>query len=133
MKKTFDELLDIDIIVGELYKNDENLKKSKFGYAYKRFFVKNIEPTKKEYNEEVTNIRIDNALEDEKTKELKNDPTNIRGFKYSKEGLKKCVQQENELLKTYLLKEIEVQPYISSLIPEGLTEEARTLLTGVLI
>ena len=132
MKKTFEELGKIDVVVGELYQKDGHLKDSKFGYAYKRFSEKNYLPKIKELQQELNDARIDNALEDPITHAVWTDSTNLRGYKYSKEGLKAVMKKENELLNEWNKKEFEIDPYISEYVPE-LTEEQRELLKGVLI
>lgn len=132
MKKTFRELREIDTLVGELYKKQPGLKDTKFGYAYKRFSEKWYKPLVTEYYEEMALTRVEHALEDEKTKEILTDRLNERGFKYSKEGLKNVIKAENKLLEKFNLKEVEVEPYISSYVPE-LTDEAIEMLDGILI
>jgi len=77
-------------------------------------------------------VRIDNAMEDAKTKEVLRNPDDTRGFKYTKEGLKKVIEQENELTEKWDTKEIEVEPYIVESLPP-LSEGQRELLVGILI
>lgn len=132
-KLTFKEILEIDGIVARLYKEDKNLVNSKFGYAYKRYYAKNYTPALEEFQNGMETIRINNALEDKDTKALITDEKNPRGYKYSKEGLKKCIEEENKYKETYFEKEIEIVPFLSPLIPENLSEEDRELLTGVVI
>ncbi|MEK6882279.1 MAG: hypothetical protein AABY22_21855 [Nanoarchaeota archaeon] len=133
MKKTFKKLREIDFVIGELYRANDSLRNTKFGYAYKRFVEKNYKPLFSELQEKVSIIRIDNALEDEKTKEIliDNNPLS-RGYKYSREGLKKCIEQENKIVKEYDVKEVDVEPFISSFVPK-LTEEQEDTLKGFLI
>ena len=52
LKKTFEQLKEIDNIVGGLYTKNIKLKDGKFGYAYNKFYVKNIKPLLDEMNEE---------------------------------------------------------------------------------
>lgn len=132
MKKTFKQLQEIDEVVGGLYLKDENLRGSKFGYAYKRFSEKNYVPAIKEMNEEILTVRIDDALEDQKTKEIISDQANFRGFKYSKEGLKSVIKKEKDIRDSWDEKEIEITPHISTLIPE-MTDDEKEILTGTLI
>lgn len=132
MIKTFKELLQVDMVVAQLYKQDPKLKDTKFGYAYKKFFQKNIEPTQKSINEEMEDIRIDNALEDEKTKAVILDEKSSTGYAHSKEQWKNINKQIRELSEKYENKEIEVEPYISSYVPE-MTDEQAELLTGIII
>lgn len=133
MKKTFNELNEIDLVIGELYSKNPTLRDTKFGYAYKRFAENNYIPLYKEMIEAKNNARIDNALEDEKTKEILLDPASQRGFKYSKEGLKSVIKAEKQIQELFDVKEIEIKPFISSFIPEEITDEQKELLTGILI
>ena len=132
MVKTFKELQAIDQMIGFLYEQDQKLKNTKFGYAYQKFFKKNYEPALKEFQNKIFDIRLDNAMEDKITKEVLKDKDSPRGFKFTKEGLKKCVEQERSLIEEFDKKEIEVTPQFSSYVPE-LTEEQKELLTGLII
>ena len=132
--RTFKELMTIDSMIASLYREDKELEKTKFGYAYKRFADKNLKLVFKEYQDELGIIRIDNALEDEKTKEvLIDDRPHGRGFKYSKEGLKNLIKEEYSLLETYEEKIIEVQPYVSTYEPKNLPEDISIAFKGLLI
>lgn len=131
--KTFRDLSLLDQIVGNMYAKNPKLKESKFGYAYQRFFDKNNAPTNKLFKEKLTDIAVENALEDKETKAIIHDKNNIRGFAFSKEGLKKVLKQERELQEEFWLKDIEVEPYISSYVPENLTEEEKEALKDILI
>lgn len=133
LQRTFNDLQNIDNIVGRIYQRIPTLQESKFGYAYKRFSEKNIIPAFKEYNNLITDIRVEHALEDEKTKEVLTDKTSNRGFKYSKEGLKKVIAAERELMDSFGEKAFDVEPYIAAYVPEDLTEEEREVLAGILI
>jgi hypothetical protein len=137
MKKTFKQLQDLDLMIGKLYKKDKTLQDSKFGYAYKRFSEKNYFPIYKEYVQALTDIRVDNALEDPTTKEILRTPDSEggRGFKYSKEGLKAVMKAENALEDSWEAKEFDVIPYIVALenLPVDLTEEQREAMQGILI
>jgi hypothetical protein len=133
MTKTFKDLQEIDSLVGSLYKKNPTLEHSKFGYAYKRFSDKNYLPMVKDFQEELGNVRIDNALEDEKTKEILIDRMNVRGYKYSKEGLKKVILEEKAIIEKFDLKGIEIVPFISKVVPEDLTEDQSEMLKGVVL
>ncbi len=136
MKKTFKKLRELDEMIGGLYARNVNLKESKFGYAYKRFAEKNYFPVYKQYVELLTDIRIDNALEDPTTKALRyDDRPNSRGFAYSKEGLKKVIKAENELEKRWDEKEFEVEPFYVAPenLPPTLTEDQKEMMNGLLI
>jgi len=122
--------LEIDNVVGRLYKKDPTLKNGKFGYGYAKFFKKNIHPIVAEINEEIENCRIDNCLADEKTKEILY--TADKQFRYDKEGYKKLNEFIRKINKEYAEKEVEVEPYILKDVPE-LLEEEKELLQGILI
>jgi hypothetical protein len=132
MKKLFKDLQEIDSLVGELYGKNPELKQSKFGYAYKRYSAKNYEPIVKDFRDELEGIRIDNALEDDKTHEILTDRANSRGYKYSKEGLKAVIDAEKKLIEKFNDKEVEVTPFITTNIPEEISTELKELLTGIL-
>lgn len=133
MKKTFKELQTIDGVVGGMYKKNPELRDTKFAYAYKRFYEKNYSPTLKEFTEQVNDSYINNALVDEKTQALLTDQENSRGFKYSKDGLKQVMRDENRISEEFNSKEIEITPFISVYIPENLTEEEKEVLTGIVL
>jgi hypothetical protein len=133
MLKTFKDLRELDNMVGQLYAVDPKLKDTKFGYAYKRFVEKNYQKPLNDFQEAIMDARIDNALTNETTKELLKDPMDMRGFKYSKEGLKAVIKAENQLVELWNAKEIECTPYISSYKPENLSEEQTEAMTGLLI
>jgi hypothetical protein len=133
MKKTFKELNEIDQVVGVLYQQNPSIERTKFGYAFKRFSEKSFMPTLNKYNEELAYLRIDNAMEDEKTKELIVDRGNPRGFKFTKDGLKAVLKGESDLKNKYDKVEIEVEPYISSYVPEELNDIETEILKGLLI
>ncbi len=135
LKRTFSELQHVDVVVGQIYADFPGLKENtKFSYAYKRFLEKNFQPTLKEFQDAIAFVRLDNALEDEKTKEVLFDSTpGSRGYKYSKEGLRKCMEEEVKMIDKYNAKEIVIEPYISSQVPEGLTKEQTEVLKGLVI
>ena len=129
---TFKQLQEIDQMMGELYQTKPNLKESKLGYAYKRFSDKNYLPVVRNFQDELSIVRIENALEDPITKEILSDKTNVRGYKYSKAGLKECILAEKRIIDEWDTKELEIKPFYTKDIPEGLTEEQIILLKGVL-
>lgn len=131
--KTFKELREVDALVGQMYKADGTLKDTKFGYAYKRFCDKYYLPFIEEFQNELADARIDNALEDEKTKAIIRDEKSPRGYAYSKEGERKVMQQERQINEKWNKKEINIEPFVSSHLPATLTEEQRESLTGILI
>lgn len=131
--KTFRELQEVDQLVGTLYQKDENLKDTKFGYAYKRFADKFYIPILKELDEALINVRVEHALEDPVSKEILMDTKTARGFKYSKEGIKKVIEAERNVVKEYEAKAFEVEPFVSSYVPEYLTEEEAEQLKGIIL
>jgi hypothetical protein len=135
MQKTFKQLLEADSVVAELYSKDKALENSKFGYAWRKFYKENISELRLEMFDKIEDYRIDNALEDPKTKEIlyaAPDMTGHKQYKYSKEDMKRLVSQIRELTKEYDSKVIDIKPYISSYVPE-LTEEETETLKGLVI
>lgn len=133
--RTFKELKEIDVMIGRMYKEDTELRDGKFGYGYKRFAEKNFYPKNKEYFQELSDVRIDNALVDEKTKALLIDSNPLsRGFQYDKEGLKALMKAERVLEDKWDNKVVEIEPYIVKKedLPK-LTEVQKEALKGVLI
>jgi hypothetical protein len=137
MVKKFKELEALDMVMGHLYREDDKLQYSKFGYAYKRFADKAYYPIYKEYVNNLAQIRIDNALEDPVTHEILRTPREEggRGYRYSKEGTKAVMQAEEELETSWAEKEFEVEPYFAPVdsIPTDLAEEHIALMKGLII
>jgi hypothetical protein len=137
MKKTYQELIEIDGIIARLYAEDLNIRKGKFGYAYTKFHTKNIAPVQKEMREKLEDLQVDNALTDEKTGELlygEPAPNQQKGdFKFNKEGMKKLTFETRALIKEFQEKEIEIEPFFSSVIPAGLSVEDIDALRGCVI
>lgn len=132
IKKTYKELIEVDSVVGALYTQTPTLKETKFGYAYNKFFAKNTEKVNKEFQDELQDLKIDNALEDEKTKAIILDEKSITGYAHTKAQLKQFFKDSKDLMNKYHAKEIEVEPYISSLVPD-MTDEQQEILTGLII
>lgn len=132
MKKIFSELKEADQLVAKLYAKDKNLKNGKFGYAWNKFYNKNITPTNEELVDKITDNQVENALTDPNTKEL------LKGadqqYKYGKEGMKALLEVNRKLMKEFDAKEIEVVPYFikAENLPE-LSEEEKLELTGLVI
>lgn len=135
IKKTFLEIRIIDEIIGLIGNKNPKLVDSKFAYAYKRFYEKNLKRIFRDYQDALLGVRIDCALEDKNTKQILRDANDQRhgGFAYSKEDLKRVVQEENRIIDEYEQKEFEIEPYICSQIPEELSDEQKEILNGVLI
>tara|TARA_R110002126_G_scaffold17316_5_gene67755 strand:+ start:1535 stop:1942 length:408 start_codon:yes stop_codon:yes gene_type:complete len=135
MKKTVKELLVIDDMVGVMYREDVELKNTKFGYAYGRFFDKNLAGVIKERTQDITEARITNALVAKDTGAIIYSKENPRGFDYSPDGLKKVIKAETEISEAFEAKEIEVEPYICAKenLPKKMTAERKEALTGLVI
>jgi hypothetical protein len=133
MQKTFGELQEIDTMVGGLYKRFPTLENTKFGYAYSRFYKLNYLPVFNAFQDAIHLVRIETALEDKNTREVMIDPANVRGYKYDKDGLAKCVVQERNTVEEYTAKFVDIIPFISPYVPEELTEQEKELLTGLIL
>ncbi len=130
MKKTFEELFEIDRVVGALYEKNPDLKESKFSYAYNRFSKKNFEPVVKLHNEKLADIDVEYALENKDTGALSIDEKG--NYSYSKEGQKSRMKARRELIEKTYREAVEVEPYISTFVPK-LTEEQYEILAGVIV
>ncbi len=133
MKKTFKELLEADAVVGKMYIVTPELKESKFGYAWKRFYEKNIQKTMNEYREQMIDCYIQNALE--KDGRIVTDKDSARGYGYSKQGLLDCIKAEKVIEEKFDAIEIEVLPHIvsESSFPQSITDYEREILTGLVL
>lgn len=131
MIKTFRELQEVDNMVADLYKKNPKLKDSKFGYSYKRFSDKNYAPVVRDFNEELATLRVKFALEDANTKEVLIDRMNVRGFKYDKKNLIELMSAERKLEEEFYAKEVELKPFISTMIPDEMEESHIELLKGL--
>ncbi len=134
IKKTFKELQDIDNEVGAMYRVNPDLQNTKFGYAYKRFAEKGFYKFTKDRMYELSDIRIDYALVDEKTKAILTNDT-PRGYQYDKDGLKAVIKAERDMYDAWDAKEFDVEEYIMKPenLPEDLTEEQKELFAGVFL
>ncbi len=131
--RTFQQLQVIDNLVGMFYAKEPTLKQSKFGYNYDRFHKKNYAALLKEFQDAIAYIRVENALEDEKTKEILTDEKSGRGYKYSKAGLKKCMEDEVKCIEKFNEKNITCEPFISPVLPNEMSESQTEILKGLLI
>lgn len=121
VKITFKAFKKIMKVWNNMADQDETLLKTKFGYAMKRFFDKNIDIVFKDYNQKLTSIRIDHALVDEKTKALLTKEVKTPGgreFEYGKEELKAVIAAEQKLEAEWEKKEFDIYPYICKDVPE---------------
>lgn len=133
MIKTFEELMEIDNLVGLLYREDPALPKTKFGYAYKKFYKDNIKDTFEEYRDNLADARLELALEDEKTHEVITDETSPRGFKFNKDSLIQLILKERKIKEEFFKKEIKIIPYFSTFIPPTLDIDEIAELQGLII
>lgn len=101
---------------------------TKFGRAYLKFEEENIQDVFTEYNREVKSIEIDNALEDKDTGAILFEDPQKTKYKYSKDGLKKQIKQENDLFDNWKDKTFKVETrYFIGEYPEYLSELQKEL------
>jgi len=67
MKKTFNDLYKIDLIVAALQKENPNILQTKFGIAYKTHLEKNYSPLIAKRNDGLNDIYLEHALTDTNT------------------------------------------------------------------
>ncbi len=132
VKKTYRELLNLNMLVNSLQAENPSLLESKFGYGYKRFLEKGVQDIFDDYNLAVADIRVDNALINESTKAVLTNGSG-RGFEYSKEGQKAVMAAELALNRKWFKKEFDVEPYFvkSEDLPK-LNEDQMELIKGLL-
>lgn len=134
MKKTFKELNEIYKTYQSLVQSHPNVDNMKLGYAYHRFYLKNMEAPFKAYNLALGMIRIDNALTKKDTGEILTDPApNGPGFKYDIQGHKKMIEQCADLEEEWNKKEYEVDPFIAKEFPSFLTEYQQDVFVDCII
>ena len=132
IKKTFKELREIDNVYGRLL-TTEGFQNTKLAYAFKRFSDKNTVKIFKDFNELMGDLRLDNALVDEKTKAVlyNDDKTD---YQYTKESSKILKKESSRLVEEWDKKEFEVEPFIcNELGDEELNQYDQELLEGVII
>lgn len=131
---SFERIMDM-LEQSNYLQGDTAIYDTKFGYALRKFFngkeVKHVLDT---YNDELFDIRLDNALVNKETQSVvSNNKRGERPFLFSKEGLKKCVKAERALVQEWRVKEIEVKPYIITDIPAKLTQYQIELFKGIIL
>lgn len=104
----------------------EKQPQTKLSYAVARMLKRCQKPIE-DYNAKIEDIRLDNALEDEKTKAVLRDEA--QQYKFSKEGLRKIIEEQRKLLDG----EIEIEPYIATAIPDDLSDDARVAFEGFVL
>lgn len=129
--KTFLELKEINGLFNELSKKDPDLYKTKFGYSIDKFIKKNIVKPFGEYRTELSDIWVKYAMTDKDGK-LVMDRESETGFGHTKPDWNKMIAEIRVLEETWDKKEFEVEPCISSQVPE-LTEYQKEILQGLLI
>ncbi len=135
IKKSYKEIVELDLMVAGLYSKTPALRESKFGYAYRRFYDKNLKKILGEYNEDLAMVRIDGALTNDETGELLISHEGGRGFKYSKDGLKNVIKAERKLDEQWATKEFDVEPYFikPEYFPEDINDEQKELMKGIVL
>ena len=131
MKITLKRISEADNLARLVIARNKDGQRSKFFYAWKRFCDKNYSSYVQELQEQLTLVRISNALEDA-NKAIITDKENMRGYKFSKEGLKKCIEEENKLIKEFQEKEVEAEPYFCLSLPE-MSDEEKEVFKGMII
>lgn len=137
IKKTFKELNKFSDVVRKMLDKRPELADSKLGYAIKRFEEKSVSEVYREYNQELTMVRIDNALTNKETGAMVKDPNPMsqRGFEFDKEGLKNVIKEEMKIEKAWMQKEFDVEPFICKKenLPKDLTEEQIEVFDGLVL
>lgn len=127
MKISFAKLLEINTEIGSIVTPE--IAKTKFGYACSKI-IKSYSDIFNEYQDEMTTLNIQNALTDDKTKEILTDDKG--NYKYSIEGKLALNAQYKEKLKSWKAKEFEITPFYVDELPE-LTDMQKELFTGIFI
>lgn len=96
---------------------------TKLSYAVARM-LKRCQKPLDDYNGKLEDLRLENALEDEKTKAILRDEA--QQYKFSKQGLKAVIEAQRELLE----KEIEVEPYIATALPDNINDDVKVAFEG---
>jgi len=121
MKFTFDKIKEFAEI-GKLY---SDFNDNKLSYAIKKV-LKRIDKVQVQINEAMEDLRIDNCNVDEKGNVLRDEKGS---YQYTKEGLKALGKGMRELKDA----EYELEIYIATETPEGLTEEQKEAFKGIVI
>lgn len=134
MKKTFKQLREFNVAVRSLYERKPEVVDSKLGYAIKRFTEKNIDKAIRDYSLEIENMRVENALTDEKTKALLKDfDPKGRGYLFDKAGMKEVMAQEFKIIDKWDEKEFEVEPHICKEVKFDLSQAENEAFKGLVI
>lgn len=124
MKVNYEKLIEF-LQVSARWISDKNNAKTKLGYAIERV-RKNCKRHIDAYNEAVQDLQVDNAATDDKGVLL----TEENGaYKYTREGMKNLNKAIRELRK----KDVEVEVYHASELPEELSDEMKEVFDGFVI
>jgi len=104
----------------------DKLPQTKLSYAVARM-LKRCQRPLEDYNGKIEDLRLEQALEDEKTKAVLRDEQ--QQYKFSKAGLKKVLEDQRGLLS----QEIEIEPYTATALPEDLSDDVRIAFEGFVI
>jgi len=104
---------------------DKDEPQTKLSYAVARMLKRCQKPIE-DYNARNEDIRLNEALEDEKTKAVLMEG---QQYKFSKQGLKKVVEEQRKLLD----EEVEIEPYIATAVPANLSDDVRVSFEGFVI
>lgn len=127
IKIKFEKVLEINSAINKKFL-DPTFENTKFGYACKKFIKKNLLKSFQEFDDENEVLKIEHALIDEKTKEILRDEKG--NYKFSKEETLVLMNLRKSLVEKWNDKEIEVEPYIVSDLPD-LTEEEKELFKDI--
>jgi hypothetical protein len=125
MKTTYREIINFANAASRWLAIQEKEKQpqTKLSYAVARM-LKRCQKPLDDYNGEIEDLRLDHALEDEKTKAVLRDEA--QQYKFSKQGLKTVIEKQRELLE----KEIEIEPYIATALPASLNDDVKVAFEG---
>jgi len=138
MTKNFKEIKVFNWFANQFFSLDPKNEKTKVGWAIKRVNEKSINTILKDYNEELGLIAIDNCHTDkdgvivyDTNKDARGQET--RQYRFKKEGLKNKMKQEKDFIQSYNEREFEIDSYIATELPKGLTEEQIDAFDGFVL
>jgi hypothetical protein len=147
--KTFKQIRHFNIAADSFYKRDPKNSQTKLGYAINKLSDVQIANVIKEYqktygdlfSEMVEKKHIDHALTDKITGALLTSPKGSdRPFLFDKEGLKQVITAEKAFKETWEkeaeafdLKEFDIKPHITGVVPEDLTDQEKEGFAGFVI
>jgi len=128
MKKTFEEIIAF-VEQANIYNESIKDKQTKLSHAIKKVNGK-VKEHFEQYNEEIGDIRIDNAAADSDGVLI---TTEKGAFRFTKDGLKAKNKADKKLAAEWDKKSFEVEAYIATDIPLDLSEDMRTAFSGFVI